>query len=210
MSKSPPRLITSPTLRVVPPGTNGGVTLAGLLAGVLGAFSIAVTAVIFVPFCAGSWSIADRGKFVVAVTLCGTFGSLLDSILGGLLQASVVDKRSGKVVEGEGGRKVLIQPGSITSAAGGSDASKFNSDIHTTESIANTISSRLTRSKPTSSPKQTTTNQDALSSRKIESGVDLLDNNAVNVLMAALTTACAMLFASYYWSTPLSVAGIFT
>ena len=36
----------------------------------------------------------------------GTFGSLLDSALGGWLQASVVDVRTGKVVEGAGGQKV--------------------------------------------------------------------------------------------------------
>lgn len=40
------------------------------------------------------------------MTLWGALGSVLDSVLGGLLQASVVDKRSGKVVEGSGGRKV--------------------------------------------------------------------------------------------------------
>lgn len=31
---------------------------------------------------------------------------MLDSFLGGWLQASVVDKRSGKIVEGSGGQKV--------------------------------------------------------------------------------------------------------
>lgn len=40
------------------------------------------------------------------MTVWGLLGSVLDSVLGGLLQASVVDKRSGKVVEGSGGRKV--------------------------------------------------------------------------------------------------------
>lgn len=44
--------------------------------------------------------------WILAVTGWGALGSVLDSVLGGLLQASVVDKRTGKVVEGTGGKKV--------------------------------------------------------------------------------------------------------
>lgn len=107
LSRSKPRLITSPTLRVVPPGTNGGVTATGLLAGVLGAFTIAVTSAILIPFCSGEASgLVSRVQWVLAVTVWGALGSVLDSILGGLFQASVVDKRSGKIVEGTGGGKV--------------------------------------------------------------------------------------------------------
>lgn len=207
LSKSPPRLITSPTLRVVPPGTNGGVTLTGLLAGVLGAFIIAVTSALFVPFCAESWSIPERGLFVVAVTVCGTLGSLLDSLLGGLLQASVVDKRSGKVVEGSGGRKVLVQPGSTASATG-SDARKYDSDIHATESVANAVSGWASRTRR-SPAKVASAEEVAHGSRKIESGYDILDNNAVNVLMAALMSVGAMAFAGYCWNVPLNIAEVF-
>lgn len=193
----------------MPPGTNGGVTLAGLLAGVLGAFLIALTSVLFVPFCAESWSLLERGLFIVAVTVCGTLGSLLDSLLGGLLQASVVDKRSGKVVEGSGGRKVLIQPGSTTSSVTtGSDARKHNSDIYATESVANAVSGRATRADGTST-KTVGAEDGAQGSRKVESGYDILDNNAVNVLMAALMSVGAMAFASYYWSIPLDIAEVF-
>ena len=42
------------------------------------------------------------------MTLWGGGGSLLDSVLGGLFQASVVDLRTGKVVEGNGGKKVSV------------------------------------------------------------------------------------------------------
>lgn len=112
LSKSKPRLITSPTLRVVPPGTNGGVTPTGLLAGLFGAFTIAVTSLLLLPFCSDGlygWGLKERALWVVAVTLWGGLGSVVDSFLGGLLQASVVDKRTGKIVEGSGGRKVCTE-----------------------------------------------------------------------------------------------------
>lgn len=54
----------------------------------------------------GGWISTLRLDYMAAVTIWGTLGSLLDSILGGLLQASVVDKRTGKVIEGSGGKKV--------------------------------------------------------------------------------------------------------
>ncbi|KKY27479.1 hypothetical protein UCRPC4_g01074 [Phaeomoniella chlamydospora] len=121
LSKTKPRLITN--FKTVPPGTNGGVTTAGLLAGALGAFTIAITSVLLVPFCTGNpgpvgrvlmsgekrgWVFTDKIIWVIAVTLWGALGSVLDSLLGATLQASVVDKRTGKVVEGIGGTKVRI------------------------------------------------------------------------------------------------------
>jgi hypothetical protein len=146
---------------------------------------------------------------VVAVTVCGTLGSLLDSLLGGSLQASVVDKRSGKVVEGSGGGKVLVQTGPTTSsAATGSDARKYNSDIHATESVANAVNGRAIRT-GSAAAKVVSAEDGAHGSRKIESGYDILDNNAVNVLMAALMSVGAMAFASYYWNIPLNVAEVF-
>lgn len=112
LSKSPPRLITSLSLRVVPPGTNGGVTATGLLAGALGAFTVAVTSAVLLPFrlpgSDGGLYVKERVVWILAVTGWGALGSVLDSVLGGLLQASVVDKRTGKVVEGTGGKKVPI------------------------------------------------------------------------------------------------------
>lgn len=108
LSKTRPRLITSLTLREVPPGTNGGVTATGLAAGLLGSFTVALTSAALLPFCADSSGLRDRALWTGAMTIWGLVGSALDSVLGGLLQASVVDKRSGKVVEGSGGRKVRI------------------------------------------------------------------------------------------------------
>lgn len=113
LSKGNPRLLTSWNFRKVPPGTNGGISLLGTLAGFLGAFTIAITS-IFSPFCSGpdlgpyssGWGWQEKGWLIVAITLWGGMGSLLDSALGGWFQASVVDTRTGKIVEGTGGGKV--------------------------------------------------------------------------------------------------------
>ena len=127
LSKSKPRLLTSWTLRQVPPGTNGGVTLLGTAAGFLGSFTIAVTTVFLMPFCsvntsaakggpnanmpglegASGWSWQEKMLFLICITMWGGLGSLLDSALGGWFQASVIDTRTGKVVEGNGGKKVI-------------------------------------------------------------------------------------------------------
>lgn len=44
---------------------------------------------------------------------------------------------------------------------------------------------------------------DEKASRKIESGLGLLDNNAVNVLMAFLMSVGGMLLTAYVWDVPL-------
>ena len=130
LSKSKPRLLTSWNLRKVPPGTNGGVSMIGTLAGFGGAFVIALTSVSLLPFCNANSSIAgqlsggepgleggtgwgwqEKVYWVIAVTIWGGLGSVLDSALGGLFQASVIDSRTGKVVEGTGGKKVSIHGG---------------------------------------------------------------------------------------------------
>jgi len=41
-------------------------------------------------------------------------------------------------------------------------------------------------------------------SRHIESGLGILDNNAVNLLMAALMSVGGMLLASWMWHIPVS------
>ena len=101
--------------------------MLGTLAGFLGAFTIALTSAILLPFCtegsalgAGKsfdhsrsgiesgkgWGWTDILRWVLAITLWGGLGSLLDSALGGWFQASVIDSRTGKVIEGVGGKKV--------------------------------------------------------------------------------------------------------
>ena len=126
LSRSKPRLLTSWTLRQVSPGTNGGVTLLGTGAGFLGAFTIALTSVVLLPFCSvdpstpsrvlgggkpgldggSGWGWQEKILLLFCITAWGGLGSLLDSALGGFFQASVIDTRTGKVVEGSGGKKV--------------------------------------------------------------------------------------------------------
>jgi uncharacterized protein (TIGR00297 family) len=66
-----PRLIT--TLEPVPPGTDGGVTWQGVVAGLFGAALIAVIGLLFLPF-----SLAGA----IAITLAGVAGMVVDSLLG--------------------------------------------------------------------------------------------------------------------------------
>lgn len=174
LSRGPPRLLTSLTLRRVPPGTNGGVTPAGLLAGLLGSMIIVVAAMFFVPFCDGardggaSWTEAQSRAFVLGLTAWGALGSVLDSLLGGLLQRSVRDERTGRIVEGEGGERVLVSPsqgrnvGQVAKGAG-----------------------------------------DQKPSRVVESGWDILDNNDVNFLMAFTMSIGAMVVAARHWGLSL-------
>ena len=128
LSRNRPRLLTSWNFREVPPGTNGGITFRGTMAGFLGAATIALTSVILLPFCyvgptsrigkllfggsqrgfegGSGWGLQEQAAWVVAITLWGGFGSLLDSALGGWFQESVVDAKTGKVIEGTGGARV--------------------------------------------------------------------------------------------------------
>jgi uncharacterized protein (TIGR00297 family) len=76
LSTRPPRLIT--TLRQVPPGTSGGVTLAGLLASLGGALTVGVA----------WWVCGGSRRGVAAALIAGAFGSVADSLLGATLQAA--------------------------------------------------------------------------------------------------------------------------
>ncbi|KAH8820861.1 integral membrane protein DUF92 [Xylogone sp. PMI_703] len=218
LSKSQPRLIVSPTLRKVPPGTNGGVTLWGLIAGLLGSFIIAVTSVFFIPFCQGTkstdgWDLSSKVQFVVAFTICGLLGSVLDSVLGGLLQESVVDIRSGRIVEGEGGKRVLVPKAGKSSefykkrmainisTTGGEGTNSIEKSIPgnaVDESDDIDLDKYDVRRKF-----RTPSFGDEKPSRIVESGtLDLLDNNQVNFLMALMMSLGAMFVASWLWEIP--------
>lgn len=206
LSKSRPRLITAPW-RAVPPGTNGGVSPAGLAAAIAGALVISLTAVALTPFCR-EWDAPSKAAFVAAMTSVGVFGSLLDSLLGALLQASVVDVRTGKVVEGAGGRKVPVhsagslhskQRAKIRSAAasrGDGVASSSGVDAGAAKVVVVDSAAKAGSILPEDGKHN--------ESRRVETGRDILSNNGVNFVMAASASVAAMAGAAFIWDIPFS------
>ncbi|ETN42146.1 uncharacterized protein HMPREF1541_04087 [Cyphellophora europaea CBS 101466] len=170
LSSSTPFLITAPW-RSVPRGTNGGVTVAGVLYGSLGAAVIGVTSLMLLPFCEGEWTVQQKIALAVGVSVWGTLGSLLDSLLGAVLQASVVDRRTGKVVEGAGGVKVLTHRRASSASGSGTDARP--------------AAATKQRKGASQSAADSATSHE---SRFIGSGSDILDNNGINLLMATIMT----------------------
>lgn len=219
LARGPPRLITSLSLRKVPPGTNGGVTLTGLVAGFVGSMTMVTTAILFIPFCTDAtamkiyggspWTKGEFRTFMAALTIWGALGSVLDSFLGGLLQRSVKDVRTGKIVEGEGGERVLVSsPGkseqnlkraSVKAAAlsgEGKDAvPKADSAVQNAEGEGRYDPKNKHRKSSFGSDRPT---------RVIESGWNILDNNGVNFLMAFTMSVGAMAGAASYWGQPMA------
>ncbi|KAH7223834.1 integral membrane protein DUF92-domain-containing protein [Fusarium oxysporum] len=222
LSSGQPRLITSPTLRKVPRGTNGGVTLLGLGAGLLGSMIIVTASMIFLPSCSeessrtpaggAPWTMLERRKFMGFMVIWGALGSVLDSFLGGLFQRSVRDVRSGKIVEGEGGNRVLVAESATDAAA--------HSNIKT-EAMQSEAKEKLGGSAIVDDDDahagvydhkdkhRKSSFGDQRPSRAIENGWDLLDNNDVNFLMAVTMSVGGMAVASWYWDVPIqSVMGV--
>ncbi|KAH9870524.1 hypothetical protein IAQ61_006000 [Plenodomus lingam] len=207
LSTTKPRLITAPW-RVVPPGTNGGVTVTGLAAGLLGSFILSATSTLLLPFCK-DWNFVEKTTYTLALTAAGFSGTLLDSLLGALFQASVVDIHSGKIVEGEGGRKVLVHSSTpLHLRKSGQIRSKISSYQEGKEGIPKSSSADATVSvqaaetmlRAGGSGKGVADPQHE--SRRVEVGSDVLDNNAVNMLMAGLVSLGAMSVACVLWDVP--------
>lgn len=227
LSTGEPRLITSLTLRKVPRGTNGGVTLTGLLAGLLGSMIIVTSSMLFLPLCSdesagrlggGSpWTLEQRRILILGLTVWGLLGSLVDSILGGLFQRSVKDVRSGKIVEGEGGERVLVsesgsthqhdKAGEVKAALLSGEGKKAVEDTEGPRSAAvedddddegqggNKYDAKNKHRRPSFG--------DEKPSRIAVTGWDLLDNNDVNFLMAFGMSVGAMAVAGWYWGVSM-------
>jgi uncharacterized membrane protein len=221
LSKSHPRLITSWNLRRVPPGTNGGVTVWGLVSGLLGSLIIVTASMALIPFCspkssitglrdASGWDFNQRQRFTYTMTLWGALGSVLDSLLGGWLQQSVVDTRTGRIVEGAGGKRVLVnsmhnkKQAEIKAALlhgegkGGIEIQPqaIGEDLDNRTDGLDKYDAKRTFRKPSFGDEKPT--------RKVESGMALLDNNDVNFVMALTMSLGAMGVASWFWEVPLS------
>jgi uncharacterized membrane protein len=186
------------------------VTATGLGAGLLGAFILSVTSTLIVPFCK-DWNFSEKTAYTLALTAAGFSGTLLDSLLGALVQASVIDVHSGKVIEGEGGRRVLVRSSnSLHLSKTGQVRSKVSSRSEGKDGIAKTsgadtaasVKASETMLKAGGSGNAVADTQHE--SRKIEVGSDLLDNNAVNILMAGMVSVGAMIVACVAWDLPLS------
>ncbi|NWZ45274.1 TMM19 protein, partial [Brachypodius atriceps] len=97
MSKSKPRLIT--TWEQVPVGTNGAVTLVGLISSLLGGMTVGIayfiTQLIFVTDLEIS---APQWPIIVFGAAAGLLGSIVDSYLGATMQYSGFDQTIGMVV----------------------------------------------------------------------------------------------------------------
>ncbi|XP_066039351.1 LOW QUALITY PROTEIN: transmembrane protein 19 [Chamaea fasciata] len=97
MSKSKPRLIT--TWEQVPVGTNGAVTLVGLVSSLLGGMTVGIayfiTQLIFVTDLEIS---APQWPIIVFGAAAGLLGSIVDSYLGATMQYSGFDQTIGMVV----------------------------------------------------------------------------------------------------------------
>lgn len=100
LSRHDPVLIT--TFRRVPRGTNGGVSMIGLIVSALGGLIIGLT------YYVTTLVYLDRDTLpmhpsqlpvIWVATLAGLFGSIIDSLIGATFQYSGLDKRTGTVVE---------------------------------------------------------------------------------------------------------------
>ncbi|KAH0527786.1 hypothetical protein TsFJ059_002728 [Trichoderma semiorbis] len=211
LSKSEPRLITSLTLRKVPRGTNGGVTLLGLGAGLLGSLTIVTSSMLFLPVCneltvskrggGDPWTADNRRLFMGFLVLWGTLGSVLDSFLGAIFQRSVKDVRTGKIVEGDGGSRVLVSSEAEGSEKRADIKASLNHAGGASESAVDESSEATDKFDPKNKHRKPSFG-DEQPSRVVENGWDLLDNNDVNFLMAVTMSVSGMAVASWYWGLP--------
>lgn len=101
LANQQPILVTRPWTRV-PPGTNGGITFSGTCWGGIGGLIIAAGTLCMDHLSGITAHYLETLAFGV---LCGILGSLLDSILGALLQSSYYDDEKKCAHSGEEGEE---------------------------------------------------------------------------------------------------------
>lgn len=178
LSNDIPRLITAPW-RMVPRGTNGGVTLWGLTAGALGSFIVVASALPFLNLCHDNWPAEGPLQLAAVLTVWGLGGSVLDSVLGAVFQRSVRDVRSGKIIEGAGGKRVLVSPGESKQLKQAS------------------VKAPLLSGEGKEGVEKIDGNRERANSRAVENGWDVLDNNEVNFLMCLTMSLGAVAISAY-------------
>ncbi|TWW64902.1 Transmembrane protein 19 [Takifugu flavidus] len=100
LSQSQPRLIT--TWNEVPAGTNGGVTLVGLIASLFGGLLVGAAYFVTQLLLVNDLHVADpQWPLIVYGGVAGLLGSMLDSFIGAHMQYSGFDVSIGKVVSYE-------------------------------------------------------------------------------------------------------------
>ncbi|KAL2758027.1 hypothetical protein ACRALDRAFT_1080029 [Sodiomyces alcalophilus JCM 7366] len=225
LARTQPRLITNP-VRKVPPGTNGGVTIEGLAAGLLGSSIIAAVSMYLLPTCdestAGTpgggvpWTTQQRIAYAVAIALWGLVGSIFDSWLGATCQATVKDVRTGKVVEGEGGSRALVSAAeskhlmraevekALFDGEGEGATEKTDAVSSAVDEGTETAGAAARGGKYDGSRDKARRSSfgDERPTRVIETGVDLLDNNDVNFLTILFVSVSGMALASRVLGVP--------
>ena len=96
--------------------------------------------------------------------------------------------------------QVLIHPGTVKSTGFGDVPVRRGSVLRVTEDVLNAVTPRTSE---TSNNSRGDSKDVEHESRKLECGYDLLDNNAVNLLMATIMSIGGMALASYIWNVPL-------
>mmetsp|Transcript_5536 Transcript_5536/g.5717 ORF Transcript_5536/g.5717 Transcript_5536/m.5717 type:complete len:334 (-) Transcript_5536:50-1051(-) len=89
LSPSKPRLITKFFMVEVPPGTNGGMSILGTVSSAMGGLSMGLVFYImsYISVTPDSYA-PPQSPMILLGLICGTLGSIIDSLLGGTLQAS--------------------------------------------------------------------------------------------------------------------------
>ncbi|KAJ8469759.1 hypothetical protein ONZ45_g16783 [Pleurotus djamor] len=108
LSHSQPILIT--TLKPVPPGTNGGISLGGTLASIIGGIIIGLTFSVSL-ILQNSHCATNASSLVTSTVIWGAIagggGSMVDSFLGATIQETVYSEEKKRITEHGGGGKAI-------------------------------------------------------------------------------------------------------